>query len=83
MTPSTTAIPPYVFFFSSGCVSSGTGTDSTYRVLRRVPQGPRPEYPVAVSTVRDVMEKKGLLTSEELDGALDVRAMTEPGLPKT
>ena len=34
-------------------------------------------------SVRDVMEKKGLLTSEELDGALDVRAMTEPGLPKT
>ena len=32
-------------------------------------------------SVRDVVEKKGLLAPEEIDGALDVRAMTEPGLP--
>ena len=32
-------------------------------------------------SVRDVVEKKGLLKPEEIDKALDVRAMTEPGLP--
>ena len=32
-------------------------------------------------SVRDVVENKGLLAPEEIDGALDVRAMTEPGLP--
>jgi fumarate hydratase class II len=32
-------------------------------------------------SVRDVVEKKGLLAPEEIDAALDVRAMTEPGLP--
>ena len=32
-------------------------------------------------SVRDVVEKKGLLKPEEIDEALDVRAMTEPGLP--
>ena len=32
-------------------------------------------------SVRDVVEEKGLLTPEQIDGALDVRAMTEPGLP--
>ena len=32
-------------------------------------------------SVRDVVEKKGLLAPEEIDGALDVGAMTEPGLP--
>jgi fumarate hydratase class II len=32
-------------------------------------------------SVRAVVEKKGLLTPEEIDDALDVRAMTEPGLP--
>ena len=34
-------------------------------------------------SVRDVVEKKGLLKPEEIDEALDVRAMTEPGLPGT
>ena len=34
-------------------------------------------------SVREVVEKKGLLAPEEIDGALDVRAMTEPGLPET
>ena len=34
-------------------------------------------------SVRDVVEKKGLLAPEEIDGALDVLAMTEPGLPET
>ena len=32
-------------------------------------------------SVRDVVEKEGLLAPGEIDGALDVRAMTEPGLP--
>ena len=32
-------------------------------------------------SVREVVEKKGLLAPEEIDAALDVRAMTEPGLP--
>ena len=32
-------------------------------------------------SVRDVVEKRGLLSPEEIDDALDVRAMTEPGLP--
>ena len=35
------------------------------------------------SSVREVVEKKGLLAPEEIDAALDVRAMTEPGLPET
>ena len=34
-------------------------------------------------SVRDVVEEKGLLKPEEIDEALDVRAMTEPGLPRT
>jgi fumarate hydratase class II len=34
-------------------------------------------------SVRDVVEKKGLLKPEEIDEALDVRAMTEPGVPGT
>ena len=34
-------------------------------------------------SVRDVVEEKGLLKPEEIDEALDVRAMTEPGLPGT
>ncbi len=33
-------------------------------------------------SVRDVVEKSGLLSPEEIDAALDVRAMTEPGLPE-
>lgn len=32
-------------------------------------------------SVRDVVEEKGLLKPAEIDEALDVRAMTEPGLP--
>ena len=32
-------------------------------------------------SVRDVVEEKGLLKPEEINEALDVRAMTEPGLP--
>ncbi len=32
-------------------------------------------------SVRDVVREKGLLKGAELDRALDVRAMTEPGLP--
>jgi fumarate hydratase class II len=32
-------------------------------------------------SVRDVVERKGLIAPEEIDMALDVRAMTEPGLP--
>ena len=34
-------------------------------------------------SVRDVVEEKGLLKPEEIDEALDVRGMTEPGLPGT
>ncbi len=34
-------------------------------------------------SVRDVVEKKGLLKPEEINEALDVRAMTEPGIPGT
>jgi fumarate hydratase class II len=32
-------------------------------------------------SVRDVVEEMGLLKPEEIDEALDVRAMTEPGIP--
>jgi fumarate hydratase class II len=32
-------------------------------------------------SVRDVVEERGLLKPEEIDEALDVRGMTEPGLP--
>lgn len=32
-------------------------------------------------SVRDVVKEKGLLPEEKLDDALDVRSMTEPGLP--
>lgn len=32
-------------------------------------------------SVRDVVQEKGLLPPEQLDEALDVRSMTEPGLP--
>ncbi len=32
-------------------------------------------------SVREVVLEKGLLAAEEIDAALDVRAMTEPGLP--
>ena len=34
-------------------------------------------------SVRDVVEKKGLLKPEEIDEALDVWSMTEPGVPGT
>jgi fumarate hydratase class II len=33
-------------------------------------------------SVRDVVQEKGLLPPDKLDQALDVRAMTEPGLPE-
>ncbi len=33
-------------------------------------------------TVREIVEEEGLLEGEELDRALDVRSMTEPGLPE-
>jgi fumarate hydratase class II len=33
-------------------------------------------------SVRDVVQAKGLLPPDQLDKALDVRAMTEPGLPE-
>ena len=34
-------------------------------------------------SVRDVVEERGLLKPEEIDEALDIRTMTEPGLPGT
>ncbi|MDX1645502.1 MAG: class II fumarate hydratase [Longimicrobiales bacterium] len=34
-------------------------------------------------SVREVVLEKGLLSEEEIDAALDVRSMTEPGLPDT
>ena len=33
-------------------------------------------------SVRDVVQERGLLPEDELDDALDVRGMTEPGLPE-
>jgi len=33
-------------------------------------------------SVRQVVQEQGLLTPEQIDGALDVRAMTEPGVPQ-
>ena len=33
-------------------------------------------------SVRDVVLREGLLPDDEIDEALDVRGMTEPGLPK-
>ena len=33
-------------------------------------------------SVRDVVREKGLLSEEQMDRALDVRSMTEPGLPE-
>ena len=33
-------------------------------------------------SVREVVEKRGLIPSEKVDEALDVRKMTEPGLPE-
>src|SRR5690606_1913716 len=32
-------------------------------------------------SVRDVVKRRGLLTDEQLDEVLDVREMTEPGIP--
>ncbi len=34
-------------------------------------------------SVRDVVEERGLLKPDEIDEALDVRSMTEPGVPGT
>jgi fumarate hydratase class II len=33
-------------------------------------------------SVREVVRERGLLPEDQIDGALDVRSMTEPGLPK-
>ncbi|SVE55512.1 uncharacterized protein METZ01_LOCUS508366, partial [marine metagenome] len=33
-------------------------------------------------SVREVVEKRDLIPSEKVDEALDVRKMTEPGLPE-
>jgi aspartate ammonia-lyase len=33
-------------------------------------------------SVRDVVREQGLLPEDEIDAALDVRSMTEPGLPE-
>ena len=33
------------------------------------------------SSVRDVVKRRGLLTDEQLDTVLNVREMTEPGIP--
>jgi aspartate ammonia-lyase len=32
-------------------------------------------------TVRELVAEKGILSAEELDRILDLRAMTEPGVP--
>jgi len=32
-------------------------------------------------SVREVVEEMGLITPEQMDDALDVRGMTEPGIP--
>ena len=49
------------------------GYDEAAKVAKQAAKEGRP--------VRDVVKEKGLLKSAELDRALDVRAMTEPGLP--
>ena len=51
------------------------GYDQAVEVAKEAAQAGR--------SVRDVVEEKGLLKPEEIDEALDVRAMTEPGLPGT
>ena len=51
------------------------GYDQAVEVAKEAAQGGR--------SVRDVVEEKGLLKPEEIDEALDVRNMTEPGLPGT
>lgn len=33
-------------------------------------------------SVREIVRERGLLPEDQIDGALDVRSMTEPGLPK-
>ncbi len=49
------------------------GYDEASRIAKAAAQEGR--------SVRDVVEERGLLKPEEVDEALDVRAMTEPGLP--
>ena len=51
------------------------GYDKAVEVAKEAAQAGR--------SVRDVVEEKGLLKPEEINEALDVRAMTEPGLPGT
>ena len=51
------------------------GYDQAVEVAKEAAQAGR--------SVRDVVEEKGLLKPEEIDEALDVRGMTEPGLPGT
>jgi fumarate hydratase class II len=51
------------------------GYDKAVEVAKEAAQAGR--------SVRDVVEEKGLLKPEEIDEALDVRVMTEPGLPGT
>ena len=51
------------------------GYDQAVEVAKEAAQAGR--------SVRDVVEEKGLLKPEEIDEALDVRTMTEPGLPGT
>ena len=51
------------------------GYDQAVEVAKEAAQAGR--------SVRDIVEEKGLLKPEEIDEALDVRGMTEPGLPGT
>ena len=51
------------------------GYDQAVEVAKEAAQAGR--------SVRDVVEEKGLLKPEEIDEALDVHTMTEPGLPGT
>ena len=39
------------------------------------------ELPGGIRGVREVVLEKGLLPADQVDEALDVRSMTEPGLP--
>ena len=51
------------------------GYDQAVEVAKEAAQAGR--------SVRDIVEERGLLKPEEIDEALDVRGMTEPGLPGT
>ena len=56
-------------------LNSYIGYDSATEVAKEAARDGR--------SVRDVVEERGLLKPEEIDEALDVRAMTEPGVPGT